>query len=454
VLAFRSPMIRAVLIVCLVAVGVFQTARASAAAFDVNDTSWEGTSELLAATRAELGASRVLVLGELDWSLLEPNDAILLLHPEHVLGADKLAAFLDRGGRAAILDDYGSGDRILAHFQIERVPAPARPLMTLRNKAELAIADPVREAGPLHAQALHMTVQDVDRLVTNHPTGLRNEKMTPVLRIRSAGSSEPDVLLALAGNFGTPARGKLFAMGDPSALTNQMLRYPGNRAFATGLVRYLAQDPTEAGRGGRLLILSNRFSERGSFAGVTGLSSEISSRLETLSEEFERLVQNGLSGAVGWALAALLALGIGLWTTSVASRSYRPRTPSFARPLPLLAQGGLAGRAALLAQPGTPLSLSALELKSAIEEQLARELGFRERLSEAALLEQVSAQRALDANGQKRLQALLLQLSRVETLVVARQPIGLTRRDIVDIWQRGEDLVDAVRRAVKGRAAA
>ena len=33
--------------------------------------------------------------------------------------------------------------------------------------------------------------------------------------------------------------GRLFAMGDPSVVINEMLRYPGNRAFASGLLKYL-----------------------------------------------------------------------------------------------------------------------------------------------------------------------------------------------------------------------
>ena len=89
-------------------------------------------------------------------------------------------------------------------------------------------------------ERVHPTVENVERLVTNHPTGLRHPKMGPVLRIR--GIDEPEVVLALAGELDEAPLGKLFAMGDPSVLINQMLRYPGNRAFATGLIHYLAPE--------------------------------------------------------------------------------------------------------------------------------------------------------------------------------------------------------------------
>src|SRR5207248_8084592 len=108
-----------------------------------------------------------------------------------------------------------------------RVPAPTRPLATLRRNPELVIAEPVTETINGETSGVHATVANVERLVTNHPTGLRNPKATPVLKMRSI--DDPDVLLALAGPVPFPEgpRGKLFAMGDPSALINQMLRYPG-----------------------------------------------------------------------------------------------------------------------------------------------------------------------------------------------------------------------------------
>ena len=51
--------------------------------------------------------------------------------------------------------------------------------------------------------------------------------------LRIPANGEADVILAVAGQVG---KGRLFAMGDPSATMNQMLRYPGNRAFVAGLV--------------------------------------------------------------------------------------------------------------------------------------------------------------------------------------------------------------------------
>jgi hypothetical protein len=408
---------------------------------------------LLELARAELGESRVAPLSDLDWSELRPEDAILLLHPDHAIASKKLTAFLDAGGRVAVVDDFGAGDKILESFEIERVPPPRRPLSTLRHNPELAIAEPVRrELDQDHTTGVHASVQDVEHLMTNHPTGLRNPNLTQVLRIRSVDGT--DVIIALAGDYGKPPRGKLFAMSDPSVFTNQMLRYPGNRAFAVGLVRYLGRDTNGEPRGGRLFIIANQYSESGAYAGASStLRSEIDGRLETAGQELRKLLGDGLSGVVGLALAGLVALGVGIWTTTVASRVYRRRLPSFARPVPLVAQGGMAGRAAVLAAQSTPYSLVVLELKSALEEGLAHELGFG-RVSSARLLEEIMSKRALDERAFRALKGILLEMARVETLVAAGQSRKVKRADVLRLSSTVFAILGAVRASRRERTAA
>src|SRR5262245_55452561 len=59
---------------CMLGVAWFGASRAAwAAAFDVNDTSWEGCSELLDIARAELGSARVRAVGVLDWDEIMPE---------------------------------------------------------------------------------------------------------------------------------------------------------------------------------------------------------------------------------------------------------------------------------------------------------------------------------------------------------------------------------------------
>ncbi len=227
-------------VIALVAMLLSGLARADA--FDVNDTSWEGCSQLLEIARAELGAARVQAVGVLNWEDVQPEDGVLALHPLQPLDPDESTAFMKAGGRLAILDDYGMGDDTLRRFQIDRVTTPTRPVTALRNRPALAIAEPVLDVVAGRSSGPHPIVAHVQQLVTNHASGLRKRgtPLTNVLKIRAIG--EPDVMLAMAGMV---QQGRLFAMGDPSAVINQMLRYPGNRAFVSGLVHYLVEDTTD-----------------------------------------------------------------------------------------------------------------------------------------------------------------------------------------------------------------
>ena len=133
------------------------------------------------------------------------------------------------GGRLAILDDYGRGEDLLSRFRIERIPAPTRPMQALRNNPNLAIAEPVTEQVAGKEWGPHPVVSNVKQLVTNHPTGMTHPQLSPVLQIRAAGNDQ-DVVVAVAGQV---EKGRLFAMSDPSAVINLMLRYPGNRGVSS-----------------------------------------------------------------------------------------------------------------------------------------------------------------------------------------------------------------------------
>src|SRR5262249_51836678 len=159
----------------------------------------------------------------LDLRQLRREDGVVLVHPERVIDADELMAYMRAGGRLVLLDDYGTGDALLARFGIRRVPLPSRPAEMLRGNPALAIAEPA---------SVHPAVRHASRVVVNHGTGLAHPALSPVLVVR--GESEPDVLFAVAGAVG---QGRLLAVGDASVAINGMMRYPGNRALAVALVR-------------------------------------------------------------------------------------------------------------------------------------------------------------------------------------------------------------------------
>jgi hypothetical protein len=268
-------------------------ARPAAAAFDLNDTSWEGGSELFELAKKKLGRERLEIAATLDYSKLTPKDGVVILHPDVPLDHEALSAFMRAGGRVAVLDDFGTGDSFLARFEIFRVSAPQTPARVLRDNPALPIAEPAVQLVAGQEQNRHPITQNVEGVVTNHPTVLTHRNLTAVLTIAARG--EPNATLAVTGVIGPkvdaedPAssrvpRGRLFAMGDPSSFINLMLRYPGNRRFAEGLLGYLIESDTWGEREGKLYFVANRFQQKGQFGDRGGVLSNMKqSLLDTFS---------------------------------------------------------------------------------------------------------------------------------------------------------------------------
>ena len=411
---------------------------ARAAAFDVSDTTWEGCSELLEIARAELGAARVQAVAVLDWSQVAPEDGVLVLHPLQAMDPEETANFMKAGGRLAIVDDFGRGEETLRRFQIERTSTPSRPVASLRNRPALAIAEPIVDVAGGRAVGPHPVVAHVGRLVTNHPTGLRHPDLSPVLRIRAIG--EPDVIIAVAGQV---LKGRLFAMSDPSALINMMLRYPGNRAFAAGLARYLVDEDGSQPRKGRLFIVANRFDEEGSFGGETSLRKDLEGQLKGIAKALEDARRDGFPAGLLIALAALAALGVAVWVARASAKPYRSPLPRYARPTPLVAQGGVAGRFAVLAAPSSPRSLALLELKSALFEAMALRFGLESDPSPDALARLVAREGSLDEGAYSAFKEVLSTMHRVEASMVAGRPANISRQALAHAAKVVRDVLAA-----------
>jgi hypothetical protein len=282
------------------------------AAFDAADTGWVGCSQLIELARSELGNRRVRVISSLDYSVLEPSDAIVFIHPTVDIRFHPLAAFLAAGGRAAVIDDHGRAAALLERFHIHRANAPALPELRVRGNSQLPIALPA--ASESSEPNDHPTLRGVEQVVTNHPTALRLEpgiELTPLLVLPARG--EPDALLAVTGVIGdaracgltsvvsrdTPPEGhcgRLLAMGDPSAFINLMMRYPGNRSFARGVFSYLLEDDTWGRRGGNLYLVNGDFKQLGSYGDPNGMREMLSEQQAALLDWIDDVRNNGLGG--------------------------------------------------------------------------------------------------------------------------------------------------------------
>jgi hypothetical protein len=419
-----------------------------AGAFDLNDASWQGCAELLGIARAELGEGRVMVVGVLDWEQIEAEDGILVMHPTKPIDAEEATAFMKAGGRVAIVDDYGKGDRLLQHFKILRRGLPSRPTRFLRNKPALPVAEPVFDTSEGEVLGLHPTVAQVDYVVLNHGTGLNHPDLTPVLEVRAVGD-EP-VAVAVAGQVGS---GRLFAMGDASSFINQMLRYPGNRAFAGGLVRYLANGDVTSERRGRLFVVANEFGERGSFGGVTPLRKSIDRKIEALVEALDELRQDGFPWWMHVATAAFAALLLLWWLTRRMLRLYKTRLPRFARHTPMVAQSGVAGRVAVLASPVSPPALALLELRSALSEAMAHRFGMPPTSSAKDVVDEAMRRGELSAGELGAAAPVLALMQEAESSFVTGRPTRVTRGQVVEAAATVERLLQATGADDLGRRA-
>ena len=417
-------------------------------AFGFNDAGWEGTGSFLELARKRLGQDRVRILATLEWDSLEPGDGVIILHPTVNLDFTQASAFLREGGRLAVLDDYGSGASLFERFQIGRIRAPLRPSRMLRQNPNLAVAVPAVQVVAGQEQGRHPIVARVHQLVTNHPTGLTHPNLTPVLTIPAIG--EPNTALAVTGIIA--GRGRLLAMGDPSVLINLMLRYPGNRAFAEGLIDYLVEDDEWGRRGGRLILLANDFKQRGQYGGGASLVQEARDVVQGFREIIADVRRDGLPDELALVLGALAAFAAIFWAGTSAMRPYRRIAPRYARTQPLVAQGGAAGRAAVLAAPTTHRALVMLELKSALDEGLALRLGVDADLATSGLLEEIVRQDALSRRSLKLLERMFAELRKSENAVAAGQSIRIGLRQIEAMRKNVREILDEVsqRSSVRG----
>ncbi len=418
---------------------------AQAAPLDPKGEDWEGLSQFLGLARAELGPARVSAPTHLDVSKLKKEDALVLVHPTTTLDVDEMTTFMRAGGRVVVLDDYGTGDELLARFGIRRVRLPYVPAEMLRDNPAFAIAEPASQ---------HAAVRDVGRVVTNHATGLDHKALSAVLVVR--GQGEPDVLLSVAGAVGN---GRLLAVGDSSVVMNSMLRYPGNRALGLALVRYATEDDVWGRREGHLYVLANDFTTSGSFGTDSRFEGALGDAARVLQETLETLRHDGMPPLAAYLLALAVGLGVVGWTSSRAGHPHKAVAPRFVKGTSIAAQGGVAGRAAVLGAPGTARVLAMLELKSALEEDVATRLGLDRAPPPDELAKLARNAGLLDAEQSERLARVLEMLTGMETSFTmgasARADVagagaarGLVRRrvrdaDVAMVAKRVRDLLEA-----------
>ena len=398
------------------------------------NSDWDGIGDFLELARDE-SPKGVIATQTLDLEALQKEDAVILIHPDRALDVESLSHFMRDGGRVVLFDDFGTGDQLLTHFGIERVALPAEPALVLRHNPALALAEPAAD---------HPVVVGVDRVVLNHASGLRHHELSPVLRVRAADGGEGE-LVGLAGAVG---QGRLLAISDSSVVINGMLRYPGNRLFARNVLHYALDDDAVVGkRHGKVYVMSGDFAVSGAYGDESSTTSFLD-RLRAFRELLEEVNREGIPPLAAFLVAASVGLGIVLWVSSRAARTHEPIIPRYTRAVPVAAQGGVAGHAAVIAAPGTTRALAVLELKSALEEELCAKLELDRATTPEILARHAASAGVLSDPSARDLHRLLVRMAEVETLVLSRRSEALRRvrdADVLSMARVGHQLLNEMK---------
>lgn len=319
---------------------------------------WDGLESLLALS-TEAGAT--LETGEtIDLAKLEARDALLVLSPESSLPTSALTAFLRDGGRVALLDDFGSGERLLSAYQVVRSSAPEADVPALRGDRTLLVAYPASE---------HPLVEGVDLLLTNGASALRHHDLKPVFTF-----GHTEAALVLAGAVGA---GRLVAIGDGSLLINQLLAVPSHQRFAKNLLGYLKRP------GGRLYLVDARTRFEGSYGGTNARG------LSQVDGFFKRLAHPDLPPGV----LSLLSLGLCAIGAVVVAGSLPRRSPYVRAELVPRAgvYAGFAARVSLTERDAPNLIWTLLDYRRELLTELARRLDLRSPATAPSVLEAAHA---------------------------------------------------------------
>lgn len=184
--------------------------------FHVGHKGWNGLSELKRLAD-DLGCP-LQVRRTLDWSNLDGQDVLIVLHPETELWDSATTAYLAAGGRMVIADDFGKSEKVLDSVGIHRKTAswPAG-VRFYRPDQSLPVALPVRGTSLGKATS---------ELLGNHSSYFSSS-------LPATYAFAPGASLVIEANVG---HGRLVAIADASVFINNMLELPGNREFAAHLI--------------------------------------------------------------------------------------------------------------------------------------------------------------------------------------------------------------------------
>ena len=156
------------------------------------------------------------------------------------------------------------------------------------------------------------------------------------------------------------------------------------------------------------------------------------------------LEKNGLPATLALALAVLASAGALAWAVHFSSRRYQRSVPRYALAPALLAQGGLAGRAAVLSAPSTDPALIVLELRSALSEALALRLGLSRLASPDQILAELAKKRLFDAPRIGQIAELFRTLAQAQGPLLARKRLKIGADQLARLSGKVLEILDEI----------
>jgi hypothetical protein len=179
-----------------------------------------------------------------------------------------------------------------------------------------------------------------------------------------------------------------------------------------------------------LYILSGDFKQTGTYGDPDGLRETLSEQQAAFFDWLDEVKNSGLPEPLSIALAAVAAICVAIWTGLAGGQLYSPLAPGYARSLPHAAQGGFAGRVAVLASKSTDRALILRELKRTLESSLRVRLGLPAATGPREIVKSAADRALLSPSSTRALEQLLTRLSAGEIAVMSARRLSISDRKL------------------------
>jgi hypothetical protein len=265
----------------------------------------------------------------------------------------------------------------------------------------------------------HALADGVAGLVTNHPQVLYHPDLTPVFSLAGAQGA-----IVLSGAVG---KGRLVAISDASIFINNMLEFPGNRAFAINLLRFL-----RAGGHTRLYLAGSDTRFR-----ADSRRMHVDKPFAQIAASLARLAQPRLPAL------AVLALAIALSTLLLAAiATSLPRRSAYARRAYLQAPecaAGMAGRVSHYASGERSFLQPLLVLKLEIEGRLNERAHSGDAAASSELLRELEVHAGPDLV--RELSAFTASMERFQVGALGMHPQPVSARQFSELVASGRRIL-------------